>query len=114
MALPRKLSSIKRFGTRYGRRVKHKLAKIESVQKGQHKCPSCRSMKVKRLSVGIWNCKKCDAKFAGKAYSTGAKITATKDTEEKESKDKESSKEAEEEMDEELEEDITPGKYKDA
>ena len=69
MALPKKLGSVKRFGARYGRRVKHKLAKIEAIQKGKHKCPYCHSMKVKRITAGIWYCGKCKAKFAGKAYS---------------------------------------------
>jgi len=65
----KKLGSVKRFGARYGRRVKHKLAKIEAVQKKKHKCPYCRSLKVKRVAAGIWTCGKCNAKFTGKAYS---------------------------------------------
>ncbi len=63
------LGSIKRFGARYGRTVKLKLAKIEKEQKKKHKCPYCNSMQVKRLSAGIWFCKKCKAKFTGKAYT---------------------------------------------
>ena len=69
MAEVKKLGSVKRFGARYGRRVKHRLAKIESVQRGKHKCPYCHAQKVKRVAAGIWNCKKCGAKFTGKAYS---------------------------------------------
>ena len=69
MAAEKKFGTVKRFGPRYGRRVKHKLAKIESVLKGKHKCPYCGAEKVKRLSTGIWNCSKCKAKFTGRAYS---------------------------------------------
>ena len=69
MAVVKKFGSIKRFGARYGRRPKEKLAKIEAIQKGKHKCPYCHALKVKRLSAGIWNCRKCGAKFTGKAYS---------------------------------------------
>jgi len=69
MAIVKKFGSVKRFGARYGRRPKEKLAKIEAIQKGKHKCPYCHALKVKRLSVGIWNCRKCGAKFTGKAYS---------------------------------------------
>jgi len=69
MAKAKKHGSVKRFGARYGRRVKHRLAEIESVLKGKHKCPYCRAPKAKRISVGIWECKKCGAKFTGKAYS---------------------------------------------
>ena len=69
MAKQKKLGSIKRFGARYGRRVKHQLAKVEAVQRAKHKCPYCRAQKVKRVAAGIWNCQKCGAKFTGKAYS---------------------------------------------
>ena len=63
------LGSIKRFGSRYGRTVKLKLAKVEKEQRKKHKCPYCNSMQVKRVSAGIWFCKKCNAKFTGKAYT---------------------------------------------
>ncbi|MEE9525985.1 MAG: 50S ribosomal protein L37ae [Candidatus Woesearchaeota archaeon] len=69
MAAKKKLGSVKRFGARYGRRVKHKLAEIEAVQRGKHTCPYCRAKKVKRIAVGIWECKKCESKFTGKAYT---------------------------------------------
>ncbi len=69
MAEVKKLGSVKRFGARYGRRTKHRLAQIERVQKGKHTCPYCRAPKVKRLATGIWACRKCKAKFTGKAYS---------------------------------------------
>lgn len=65
----KELGSVKRFGPRYGRRVKHKLAKIESIQKGKQECPYCGAKKVKRVSTGIWTCGKCNAKFTGRAYS---------------------------------------------
>jgi len=69
MAQKRKLGSVKRFGARYGRRVKHKLAAIEATLRSKHTCPYCKAPKVKRISVGIWECKKCGSKFTGKAYS---------------------------------------------
>ena len=83
MAETKKLGSVKRFGARYGRRTKEKLAKIEAIQKSKHKCPYCHAMKVKRLSMGIWNCKKCGAKFTGKAYSLKKIILREKGKEEK-------------------------------
>ncbi len=64
-----KLGSVKRFGPRYGRIVKERLAKIERVQYSKHTCPYCRSPKVKRMAAGIWYCRKCKTKFTGKAYS---------------------------------------------
>ena len=74
MAIDKKTLSAKRFGARYGRRVKHKVGIIESTLKGKHKCPYCHSMKAKRVSSGIWNCEKCKSKFTGRAYT--AKKTA--------------------------------------
>lgn len=59
----------KRFGARYGRRTKKAFAKIESQHRGKHKCPYCNKEAVKREAVGIWECKKCFVKFAGKAYT---------------------------------------------
>jgi len=78
------LGSVKRFGARYGRRIKHKLARIESIQRGKHKCPYCHNLKVKRLSAGIWKCRKCGAKFTGKAYSVKKVIIEEEKPEEKE------------------------------
>ena len=57
-----------RFGTRYGRTPKNKLKKIEAKQKSTYPCPFCTYKAVKRVSAGIWFCKKCEKKFAGKAY----------------------------------------------
>src|SRR3989338_11574777 len=70
------LGSVKRFGARYGRKLKLKLSKIETEQRKLHKCPYCNKMAVKRVAMGIWNCRKCKAKFAGKAYSVKKKILA--------------------------------------
>ena len=63
--------STKRFGTRYGARLKKKFAEIESQQKMTYPCPYCTYIKVKRVSMGVWQCKKCESKFSSKAYSVG-------------------------------------------
>ncbi|MFH0869914.1 MAG: 50S ribosomal protein L37ae [archaeon] len=61
--------SVKRLGARYGRTVRFKLGKIESEQRKKHKCPYCGYIQVKRVSAGIWHCKKCGATFTNRAYS---------------------------------------------
>ncbi len=61
--------SVRRLGSRYGRTVRSKLGKIESEQRKKHVCPYCGYASVKRVSAGIWFCRKCRAKFASKAYT---------------------------------------------
>lgn len=69
MAKDKKLKSGNKFGVRYGRRNRDKFAKIENEQRKLHQCPACRDDKVKRVSAGIWSCKKCGVTFASKAYT---------------------------------------------
>lgn len=64
----KKIGPAGRFGPRYGKRIRAAVSKIESDQKKKHVCPKCGMPHVKRLSSGIWQCKKCGAKFAGLAY----------------------------------------------
>ncbi len=56
-----------RFGVRYGQHVRRRIAAIESKQRLKQICPLCGG-KAKRLSKGIWKCKRCEKKFAGHAY----------------------------------------------
>jgi large subunit ribosomal protein L37Ae len=72
--------AVGRYGTRYGRRNKEKVALLEVEQKKSHKCPYCAFPKVGRVSVGIWQCDKCNAKFTSRAY-TVSKVPAIKSTE---------------------------------
>ncbi len=67
----KKLGSVARFGARYGKRTKTKYLTVEQAQKAAQKCPYCSRSSVKRLSAGIFQCKKCDSKFTGKAYKVG-------------------------------------------
>jgi len=69
MGRTKKVGSTGRFGSRYGRRVKVVLRKIERKQRVLYICPSCKRKSLKRSSAGIWICKKCNAKFAGGAYT---------------------------------------------
>ncbi|TKJ17078.1 50S ribosomal protein L37ae [Candidatus Woesearchaeota archaeon B3_Woes] len=93
----RKKSSTKRFGPRYGRRLKEKVAEIESGHRGRHICPYCSKKNVRREAAGIWFCKSCKVKFAGRAYSIGKKRTVKEEekvikSEEKPSDSKEDKK----------------------
>ena len=68
MGRKKEVGTAGRFGPRYGKRIRLVVSKIEKVQKKRHICPSCNMSYVKRLSSGIWICKKCGTKFAGSAY----------------------------------------------
>ncbi len=109
MALEKTLASGKRFGARYGRSTRHKFSKIEAEQKKAHKCPYCHEPKVKRLAAGIWTCRKCKAKFTGRAYTIPKKVIIREEAAKKEVielKEKEAEKEKKEPEEEK------PKKYK--
>ncbi|MFA5796845.1 MAG: 50S ribosomal protein L37ae [Candidatus Woesearchaeota archaeon] len=65
------VKAVGRYGVRYGRRNRQKVANLEVEQKKKHPCPYCKYPKVKRLSAGIWQCDKCKAKFTSRAYTVG-------------------------------------------
>ena len=67
MSKKKKTKAAGRFGARYGRRVRTKIAKIESLQRKKQQCLFCNGI-AKRLSKGIWKCKKCGKKFASHTY----------------------------------------------
>jgi len=71
MAKAGSLGLVKRYGVRYGKRVKDKADKIHALRRLDNKCPYCRKRSVKRIAVGIWYCKSCKSKFTGGAYSIG-------------------------------------------
>jgi large subunit ribosomal protein L37Ae len=54
------------FGPRYGKRVKERF--FSTLKEKDYECPNCKGKTVKRVSKGVWSCRKCGLKFAGKAY----------------------------------------------
>jgi large subunit ribosomal protein L37Ae len=57
-----------RFGPRYGRFIRKRVAETEKISKAVHQCPRCDVIAVRREGTGIWSCRKCGFKFAGGAY----------------------------------------------
>lgn len=64
----KKSKSAGRFGARYGKRIRDKLVQVESKQRTKQKCPFCGKVGIKRLSKGIWECSRCEKKFASNTY----------------------------------------------
>ncbi len=67
MSKKKKAKAAGRFGARYGRKIRVKIAEIESLQRKKQQCIFCNGI-AKRLSKGIWKCKKCNKKFAHHTY----------------------------------------------
>ncbi|NHJ00652.1 MAG: 50S ribosomal protein L37ae [Candidatus Heimdallarchaeota archaeon] len=77
MGRTKKVGTTGRFGTRYGATIRKRVRKIEATLKMKHTCPSCNSIKVNRVSIGIWQCKFCGYRFTGGSWApetSGGKI----------------------------------------
>lgn len=80
MAKEQKKGTTRRFGARYGIRVRANIDAVEAMQKENKKCPICRKEKsISRLAAGIFHCKHCNNKLTGKAYflSSSANLKRT-------------------------------------
>jgi len=64
----KKIKASGRLGARYGKKVRSSLDAIEKKQRKKQKCPFCSRKGVKRISKGVWSCKKCGKKFASHVY----------------------------------------------
>ena len=64
----KKTKSAGRFGARYGKTPKARLVKIETKQRVKQKCLFCKKAGTKRLSKGLWQCTKCNKKFASGTF----------------------------------------------
>ena len=64
----KKVSSAGRFGVRYGLKTRKSTIETDALKKTKWTCSNCMKPAVKRVSAGIWQCRKCGHKFAGRAY----------------------------------------------
>lgn len=58
-----------RLGPGYGKKIRKKVNEIEKKSSKKYKCPSCSRIAVKRVSPGVWQCKKCQKKYASGTYT---------------------------------------------
>ena len=70
----KKVGPTRGLGVRYGSTVRKRYARAIAGLKKKHRCPQCSFVKVKRVSVGVWKCRKCDYTFAGGAYMPTTKL----------------------------------------
>jgi large subunit ribosomal protein L37Ae len=70
----KKVGPTRGLGVRYGSTVRKRYIKVITELKKPHRCPQCGFNRVKRESVGIWKCKKCEYTFAGGAYTPVTKL----------------------------------------
>lgn len=68
MGRTKKVGSSGKFGTRYGMRLRKRWLEVDKKRRALYECPTCKRLSVKRLSTGIWLCRKCSTKFTGGAY----------------------------------------------
>ena len=65
----KKVGSAGQYGPRYGVRIRKQISTIIRAKNTVYECPRCRHEAVRRVSTGIWQCRRCDLKFAGGAYT---------------------------------------------
>jgi large subunit ribosomal protein L37Ae len=76
MGRTKKVGPTQGFGPRYGATLRKRYNKVTAGLKHAHKCPQCGFVKVKRRSVGVWQCGKCNFTFTGGAYVPSTKLGA--------------------------------------
>ena len=54
---------------RYGAEIRSREYKVRSQKNASYACPKCGKERVRRKSNSVWECKSCNAVFAGGAYS---------------------------------------------
>ena len=75
----KKVGTTGKFGVRYGMRIRRRYRELDEKMRAPHKCPTCEREAVKRVASGIWECRKCGAKFSGGAYLPKTSVAKTAD-----------------------------------
>jgi len=70
----KKVGPTRGLGPRYGVTVRKRYIKILKQLNEPHTCPQCGLARVKRESVGVWKCRKCEFTFTGGAYTPVTKL----------------------------------------
>jgi large subunit ribosomal protein L37Ae len=62
------------LATRYGTAPRRRYIDILVRMRRKHECPKCKVRAARRLSVGLWQCRRCGNQFTGGAYFPFTKI----------------------------------------
>lgn len=57
------------FNVRYGVSLRKRFMAIQADKKRRYRCDLCGKESVKRVGNGVWQCRHCNATFAGGAYT---------------------------------------------
>lgn len=74
MGKTKKVGPSRGLGARYGSTVRKRYVRVTAGLKKAHRCTQCGFVRVKRVSVGVWKCRKCGHTFAGGAYIPSTKL----------------------------------------
>ena len=67
-----------RFGPRYGSTLRKRWRDVMKRRYDVYVCPFCGAKtRMKRISIGVWQCPKCGRVFAGGAYQPITEIGST-------------------------------------
>ena len=64
----KKVGIVRKYGTRYGARLRKTIKKMDVIQHGKYICSFCGKKSMRRIAAGIWGCKSCCKCVAGGAY----------------------------------------------
>lgn len=56
------------MGPRYGIRVRRRVLEIDRSRGRSAACPRCSTVTVRRVASGVFECPRCDTRFASGAY----------------------------------------------
>jgi large subunit ribosomal protein L37Ae len=64
----KKIGSTGWMGARYGLRIRRRVAEIDRSRSIDAACPKCATVTVRRISSGVFQCRRCHTQFASGAY----------------------------------------------
>ena len=64
----KKIGSTVWMGARYGLRIRRRVGELDRARSVDAACPRCSTVTVRRVSSGVFECRRCQTQFASGAY----------------------------------------------